>query len=146
MRVITRNTEETKKIAAKAAKDFLKTGAGKTAAVFALQGDLGSGKTTFVQGFYSGLGLKKRAMSPTFIILRRAAFNKKGFKNIFHMDAYRLKSGKEVRPLELKKLFKNPENIILIEWPENIKSVLPKKTVWIKFFHEKKEKERTLIF
>lgn len=158
MKKITKSAGETKKIAAKIAKDFLKNGPGKTAAVFALQGELGSGKTTFVQGFYSGLGLKKRATSPTFVILRRHRIPRpKRFSTtnhslpttysfVYHMDAYRLKSGKDARPLELKKLFRDPENVILIEWPKNIKSVLPEKIIWIKFFHGKKERERTLIF
>lgn len=146
MKKLTRSAGETRKIAAQIARKIVSRGPGKTAIVLALQGELGSGKTTFVQGFCEGLGLKKRAVSPTFVILRRTVLNKDGFKNLFHMDAYRLKSGKETGPLELKKLFKKPENILLIEWAENIKSILPKSSIRIRFLHVKKEKERTLLF
>ena len=155
MRKSTKGAEETKKIAADIARKILRRGPGKkTAAVFGLRGGLGSGKTTFVQGFFKGLGIKSRAVSPTFIIFRRHRIpgvksykpGVVGYKFVYHMDAYRLKSGKDTGPLGLKKLFKNPENIFLIEWAENIKSVLPKKSAWIKFYHGKKEKERILLF
>jgi len=147
MRKTTKKAEDTKKIAGQLARKILKRGPGGGATVIALRGELGSGKTTFVQGFYSGFGLKKRAVSPTFIILRRTALkNKNGFKNLFHMDTYRLRSAGDTGPLGLKKLFKEPGNLFLIEWAENIKKALPKETAWIKFFHGKTDKERTLIF
>lgn len=157
MRKTTKNAEETKKIAGQIARKILKKGLGKTATVLALQGDLGSGKTTFVQGFFKGLGIKSRALSPTFIIFRRHRIPRpKGFSTtnrslpttysfVYHMDAYRLKDEKELGPLGLKKLFKESENIFLIEWAENIKKELPKKTIWIKFSHGKSEKERSII-
>lgn len=158
MRKTTHSANETKDLAEKLAKKILKQKLGKKAIILALAGDLGSGKTTFVQGFFKGLGIKARALSPTFIILRRHKIPKRAahfstthhlqptnYSTIYHMDAYRLRSGKEAGPLGLKKLFRNSQNIFLIEWAENIKSILPKNTAWIKFFHGKKENERTII-
>lgn len=118
----------------------------KHAIVFALQGDLGAGKTTFVQGFLKGLGLKKRAQSPTFIIMRRHRLSraKTGFENIFHIDAYRLSSAEQLRVLEFHEILMNPHNVILIEWPERIKRILPKTTQRISFRHGKKENERSI--
>ena len=121
------------------------------AIVVALQGDLGAGKTTFTQGFARGLGLKRRMASPTFIIMRRFAIPRSAknptpkFKNIYHIDAYRLKKLDSLEVLGLKEILPDPKNILLIEWPEKIKKILPKETVWIKFRHGKKENERVII-
>jgi tRNA threonylcarbamoyladenosine biosynthesis protein TsaE len=127
---------------------------GDGAAVFALQGDLGAGKTTFTQGFLKGLGSKKRATSPTFVLMRRHALGitsarargatQKKFKNVFHVDAYRLKKPEHLAALELDVILNEPGNIILIEWPEQAKKFLPKNTTWIKFTYGKKENERTV--
>jgi tRNA threonylcarbamoyladenosine biosynthesis protein TsaE len=121
-------------------------------AVFALQGDLGAGKTTFTQGFLKGLGSKKRVTSPTFVLMRRHRFGsgsvarapQKKFKNVFHIDAYRLKKPEHLAALELDVILNEPSNIILIEWPEQAKKFLPKNTVWVKFKYGKKESERTI--
>ncbi len=122
----------------------------RCATVFALQGDLGAGKTTFVQGFLKGLGSKKRATSPTFVLMRRHTLEtgrtggKKKFKNVFHIDAYRLKKPEHVAALTLDVILNEPCNIVLIEWPEQAKKFLPKNMMWIKFKYGKKENERTI--
>lgn len=114
------------------------------ATAFALQGDLGAGKTTFVQGFLKGLGSKKRATSPTFVLMRRHAVGGEKFKNVFHIDAYRLKNPKHLAALDLEVILNESKNVILIEWPEQAKKFLPKNTTWIKFKHGKKENERVI--
>ena len=143
------SSEETKKLGCDIARELASRKSG--AAVFALQGDLGAGKTTFTQGFLKGLGSKKRATSPTFVLMRRhrigsgargVASNK--FKNLFHIDAYRLKKPEHMASLELDVILNEPENIILIEWPEQAKKFLPKHTTWIKFKYGKKESERMI--
>lgn len=128
-----------------------KKGKNPCAAVLALQGDLGAGKTTFTQGFLRGLGIKKRAQSPTFIIMRRHRVPERNagaatpFKNVFHVDAYRLKKAGQMRALDFQEILSDPRNVILIEWPERIKKILPKSATWIVFRHGKKENERTII-
>jgi len=124
-----------------------------SAEVFALQGELGAGKTTFTQGFLKGLGSKKRATSPTFVLMRQhrlsggagARAMRERFKNVFHIDAYRLKKPEHLAALELDVILNEPGNIILIEWPEQAKKFLPKNTTWIKFKHGRKENERTIV-
>jgi tRNA threonylcarbamoyladenosine biosynthesis protein TsaE len=122
------------------------------AITIALAGDLGAGKTTFTQGFLRGLGIKRRAVSPTFVIMRRyriishPSLATGRFKNLYHFDAYRLKQASDLEALEFKITLSDPENIILIEWPERIKEILPKNAVWIKFQHRKKENERMIRF
>lgn len=127
-----------------AARALAGAGGTRSAAVFALQGDLGAGKTTFVQGFLKGLGSKKRATSPTFVLMRRHGLAGKKFKNVFHIDAYRLKKPEHLAVLELSVILNEPGNIVMIEWPEQAKRFLPKNATWIKFKYGKKEHERII--
>ena len=118
---ITSSEDETKAFA----KNLSKTLKG----VIALTGDLGSGKTTFVQGFAQGLGIKEKIISPTFILIRQHKIpNSK--KILFHIDLYRLE---DFTQLGLEEIINDPNNIVLIEWAEKIKKLLPKKTTYIKF-------------
>lgn len=133
MKKISNSKIQTQKIA----KDFAHRIVGhrksnnSNAVVIGLSGELGSGKTTFVQGFAKALGVKTKVISPTFVLMKK-------YKNIFHIDAYRIKNPKEILDLGWKDLIKNPENIILIEWPEKIKKIFPKPHFWIKFTHRRK--------
>lgn len=104
---------------------------------------MGSGKTTFVQGFLRGLGYKGRIASPTFVIWKRFGIKNPRFKNVYHVDAYRLKTSADLDPLGFKELLRDPQNIFLVEWAGNIKSILGK-SKRIKFEHGKKENERKI--
>lgn len=137
MKTITESAEETKKLAQKVAKDLLsRKNLRDSAIVVALEGDLGSGKTTFSQGFLSYFGIK-RATSPTFVIMKK--YGTKKDVDIYHLDCYRVHNSRDLLELNLEEIIKNPKNIVLIEWAERIKDVLPKNTVWIKFEHESEE-------
>jgi len=130
------------------------------AAILALRGDLGAGKTTFVQGFFRGLGLRRRAPSPTFIIMRRhalgarrppAARARRGisrrpqFSNVFHVDAYRLKGAKPLAALGFKGVLSDPRNIVLIEWADRVRGIVPKGALWLAFGHGKNAAERSIL-
>jgi tRNA threonylcarbamoyladenosine biosynthesis protein TsaE len=117
----------------------------KFALVLALSGDLGAGKTTFVQGFLRGAGIRKKITSPTFIIVK--SYKVKGYKDykkIYHIDCYRIHKPKDILNTGIGGILNNPENIVLIEWPERIKKLLPKKIIAINLKHGKKENEREL--
>jgi|ERR1700722_6074327 len=136
------SSEQTKKFGI----DFAKNISGRNlqrvgkeyATIIALQGNLGAGKTTFTQGFAKGLGIKRRMMSPTFVLMRR-------FKNLYHIDAYRIKKIDSLEVLGLKEIFADPKNIVLVEWPENIKKILPRGTIWLKFEYGKTENQRRIV-
>lgn len=100
----------------------------KGAVLIGLSGNLGSGKTTFVQCFAKAFGVKTKIISPTFVLMKR-------YKNIFHIDAYRIKNPKEILDLGWEDLIKNSENIILVEWSEKIKKIFPKPHFWLNFSH-----------
>lgn len=116
----------------------------KTALVLALSGDLGAGKTTFAQGLAESLGAKTRALSPTFVLMRKHTIKSKHYRALYHIDAYRLRSDKEALSLELKDILRDGRNIVLIEWAERIKKALPQDAIWIKFSHTKKGDERNI--
>ena len=105
----------------------------------ALEGDLGGGKTTFLQGFAQGLGIKEKILSPTFVIMRKfkirvdSCSDSCGFVYFYHVDCYRIQKQKEILDLGWKEIIKNPRNIIAVEWAEKISKILPKKKVKIKF-------------
>lgn len=142
----TKNFKQTQKLGENFAKEILKIGlqnppAGE-AIVLGLQGDLGGGKTTFLQGLAKGLQIKEKILSPTFVIMKRFKIKDIRFKNFYHVDCYRLKKDKEILELDFEKIIFNPENIVAIEWSERIKKPLPKSAIIIKFdFIDKNKRE-----
>ena len=107
------------------------------ATVVALQGDLGSGKTYFVQNFGKILGVTEPIISPTFVIMNIYRIDWRGFKKLVHIDAYRLEKEQELLNLGWEKLLEDSENIIFIEWPERVEGLIPKESKRILFKHEK---------
>ena len=136
---------ETKKIAATIAANITHIPNKKRGAlVIALPGDLGAGKTTFTQGFAKALGISRRITSPTFVIMKRHIVKKSGYANLYHIDAYRMKSITDMEPLEFEAILKEPSNIVLIEWAENIKGNLLRGARAISLTHGTHETERTI--
>jgi tRNA threonylcarbamoyladenosine biosynthesis protein TsaE len=95
------------------------------ATVIGLVGNLGAGKTTFVQELALELGVKDRVQSPTFTILKTYQTTHPLFKQLIHMDAYRIESLAELEPLRFQELLNSPETLFCIEWPEKIAPALP---------------------
>ncbi len=112
--------------------------------VIGLIGDLGAGKTTFVQGLAKHLGIDTPITSPTFMILKSYSIkNHPKFKKLIHIDAYRVNSWDEIVTTGIGDIWNNPENLVVIEWAENIKDMLPQSTNFINFEH-KGENTRTI--
>jgi len=109
-----------------------------------LLGDLGGGKTTFIQGISKGLGIKEKILSPTFVIMKRFKVSKEiagksSFRNFYHIDCYRIKKPKELLDLGLKKILSNPENIVFVEWAEKMGKNMFGKPILIEFIFEDKK-------
>jgi tRNA threonylcarbamoyladenosine biosynthesis protein TsaE len=96
--------------------------------ILALSGDLGAGKTTFVQGLAKGLGISEPVQSPTFVLLNI-------YDKLAHFDLYRLKKSSEFTGLGFEEYF-DREGICVIEWPDRIADILPKGTVYIDFIYQ----------
>ena len=141
---ITYSVSQTKNLGKKLAKDILKFSLKKKAIVVALEGELGSGKTTFLQGFAKGLGIKDKILSPTFVILKNFRLSAPNFKCFYHIDCYRIKKPKELLILGFKGIISNPQNIVAVEWAEKVGKLLPKESI-ILDFKFKKEKEREIV-
>ena len=102
--------------------------------VVCLYGDLGSGKTTFVQGLANGLGMKNRIISPTFVIIRSYELKIGIF---YHLDLYRTENEKDFQSLGLDEILNNKKNIVVVEWAEKLNKSLPKKRIDIELSYEK---------
>lgn len=104
--------------------------------VLALYGDLGAGKTKFLQGLAKGLGVKNKVNSPTFNILKIYKIKRGSkIKAFCHIDAYRLSSEKDLIALGVEEYFQDKNTVTAIEWAERIKKILPRKTITIKMEH-----------
>ena len=137
--IISKNLKETEKIA----QEFLKqltarlNLAAKGATVVGLYGELGTGKTAFTKAAGELLGVKKKISSPTFVIMKRYPLQHKNFKNLFHLDAYRLKKKDELLHLGWKEIVADPGYLVFIEWPERVAKIMPKAHHKIKISHTK---------
>lgn len=132
--MISKSVEETGKIARNFAQkvgDIVLS----SATIIALEGDLGSGKTTFTKAFAAAFGIAPETItSPTFIIQKTFDVKNHSYlKNLIHIDAYRLEKAEEIEKLSWNEVVKNPANIIVVEWPSNIGAVLPKNAVRVSF-------------
>lgn len=106
--------------------------------VLALLGPLGSGKTTFAQGFARGAGFLGPVVSPSFGLARRY---KAGAKVVHHLDLYRL-AGRDLANLGLEEYLDDPRGICLVEWPEVAASELPADRLEIRFEHAGERRRR----
>lgn len=116
---ITHTPEQTKALAQRLALRI------NQATTFLLEGDLGSGKTTFTQGLALGLDITRTISSPTFPIMK----NYQGRLYLNHIDAYRLEN--QSQELGLEDLM-DEQAITVIEWPQYVKSIWPKSYFYIK--------------
>lgn len=129
MKVITTSEKQTFNLGKKIAKSL--TGG----EVLALSGDLGAGKTILTKGIAEGLGIKKIVNSPTFILMNIYEIKVKGqkskVKNLVHIDCYRIKSADEIKDIGASEYFADEDSVVIVEWAEKIKKLLPKKVVKI---------------
>lgn len=107
------------------------------ATVVALSGELGAGKTTLTQEIARQLGIKENVNSPTYVIMKKykIPLSTSHFRFLIHIDAYRLESEQELEKLGWQEIIADPENLILIEWPERVKKLIPKDTMKILLKH-----------
>lgn len=150
MIINSRSEKDTATLADYLAKKILGGEDRRFAVVVSLVGELGAGKTTFTKAFMKGLGIKDTITSPTFNImkiyeipsnptsprLRRA-------KSAYHIDAYRIKSA-DLLKLGFAEIIKDPANIVLIEWADIVKDILPNGSINIEIEHVDKDGERKI--
>lgn len=106
------------------AKNLAKTLTGGE--VITLQGNLGAGKTVFTKGLAAGLGIKKIVNSPTFVLMNIYEVKHPMIKQLVHIDCYRLKNPKDIIDIGATEYFNQPDTVVVIEWAEKIKNILPR--------------------
>jgi tRNA threonylcarbamoyladenosine biosynthesis protein TsaE len=123
-----------------AAKRFSKSI--KPGSVILLEGDLGSGKTTFVKGLAEGFGIKsgEHVTSPTFVIMRVY----RGKIPIYHFDLYRLESETELEAIGFEEFINDTNAVSCVEWPEKAGSLIPADALRVRFQITGKQNERTI--
>ena len=136
MEVICNSVQETKTFASRLSKQFQK------GQVIALEGDLGSGKTTFSQGIAEGLGIKEHVGSPTFKLVSEYVGE---VLKLYHVDCYRLNNTDEFLNLGGENLLLPESGITLIEWANIIQELLPEDVIEIVFSRVKGEPSKRLL-
>ncbi len=100
-----------------------------------LQGELGAGKTTFVQGVAQGWGALDSVSSPTFVLVN--AYRRPDSLQLFHLDAYRIDSPQEAEELDLDALLQ--QGPLVVEWAERVEPILPEERLWAWLEYESDE-------
>ncbi len=96
-----------------------------SATLVTLSGNLGAGKTAFTQAIARTLGVLEPVTSPTFVLAKSYDLSGKEFSKLVHIDAYRLKEGKDLKALDFTHTLEDPETLVLLEWPEMVQDGLP---------------------
>jgi len=135
LEIISRSTEQTRRVGMRLGA-ILQPGD-----LVALVGDLGSGKTTLVQGISAGWGSLDPVSSPTFVLVN--VYRHTDGMRLFHLDAYRLNGSAEALDLDLDYML--DQGPLVVEWAERVQDVLPKHGLWVHLNYID-EVQRDLIF
>jgi len=135
LEVISRSSEQTRRVGMRLGALLL------PGDVIGMQGDLGAGKTTFVQGVASGWGSLDQVSSPTFVLVN--VYRRLDGGKLYHLDAYRLSGSAEAIDLDIDAMLS--QSPLLIEWADRIKEALPENHLWIKM-RWIDEEQRDFIF
>lgn len=131
--IVTKNNDQTFNLGKAMAKDL------RGGEVFALTGDLGSGKTVFAQGLASGLGISQKVTSPTFQILKQYPVQHYQISMMYHADLYRTGDIREIREIGLLDMMSEQNCVTVIEWPEKMVNLLPGDTKHLTFFYDSQD-------
>ncbi len=136
-KIVTHSPDETQQVAVELVNTLPEN------AVIALQGDLGSGKTTFTQGLARALGVEGKVNSPTFLIHKTYRTKNKIHPLLHHLDLYRTQEARDIQALGIENLLLDPGGMVVIEWPAQIVGILPAKRTNIHLVH-KSDTEREI--
>lgn len=138
LNIISKSAQQTQDIASKLASNL------KGSEILCFSGELGAGKTTFIQGLAKGLEITENITSPTFVIFKK--YQAKNNLEFYHFDLYRIQDPQEVLDLGFTEIINNKKNIVCIEWSEKIKDLLPlKNAIFIKLEYLDKDQRKIII-
>ena len=154
-KITTRSDADTKKLAREIGQEL------KGGQILALAGELGAGKTTFTQGLAEYFEIKNIITSPTFVIIeenvikeqkakirnsKQSQNSKFKIQNFIHIDCYRLNNPDELLELGFNEYLVRKDVVVVIEWADKVKKILPPETRWITFEHGNNENERLIKY
>jgi tRNA threonylcarbamoyladenosine biosynthesis protein TsaE len=135
MHLVSRGPDDTAAIAARIAGDLLARMADRTTAlIVALEGELGAGKTTLVQGIARALAVRETPKSPTFTLAKEYAVPGTSYR-LVHMDCYRLTGHTDLAALDGNRIWADPFALVLVEWAQRIMGALPRDHIVIRMAH-----------
>ena len=135
MHLVSQSPKDTRAIAARLATQWKAAMQGRASAlVIALIGELGSGKTAFVQGAAEALGVREIPRSPTFNLAKSYAIPGTSYR-LWHLDCYRLENRNDLRALDVHTIFADPRNLVLVEWADRVTGALPSDHTVIRMTH-----------
>ncbi|MDP2587055.1 MAG: tRNA (adenosine(37)-N6)-threonylcarbamoyltransferase complex ATPase subunit type 1 TsaE [Candidatus Komeilibacteria bacterium] len=138
---ISKNLTETGQIATEVAVNL------KGGEVIGLVGELGAGKTTFVQALADSLGIKEKVASPTFVLMKvYSVIGHQSISKLVHVDAYRLRDAEELKNIGLLDYLGQPDTVTVIEWANQVKDILPPDSRMITISPGEGENDRTIDF
>lgn len=136
---ISKNLQETGQIATEVAVNL------KGGEVIGLVGELGAGKTIFVQALAEALGIKEKVASPTFVLMKvYSVAGHQSIAKLVHVDAYRLNDSEELKNIGLLEYLGQPNTVTIIEWADRVKDILPKNAMMVNIKAGGSDEERKL--
>ena len=132
---ISRNADQTRRVGIRLGTQL------SSGDVVCLSGDLGSGKTTLVQGLAAGWGSSDPVSSPTFVLVN--LYRRPSSERLYHLDAYRLSGAQEAEDLDLAAMLDS--GFLVVEWAARIKPALPADYLWVSLRWINPE-QRDLVF
>ena len=135
LEIFSRSPEQTRRVGMRLG-GFLQPGD-----VICLQGELGAGKTTLVQGITQGWGSLDAVSSPTYVLVN--IYRRLDLSSLFHLDTYRIESLSEAAELDLDDML--AQGPLVIEWPERLQLLLPEDHLWIRMNYQDDEQRSMLV-
>ncbi len=126
--------------------DTLAEHQGDRAQVVALHGDLGAGKTTFVQYLATTLEVVEPVTSPTFVIMKGYEATHEHYDHLVHIDAYRIDDPHELSVLRFKEVLQQPRTLVCVEWAEKVETLLPADTLHVRFMSMDESRMITIAY
>lgn len=138
--ILSRSPENTQNLAKELWQKY-EMFAGKRAVIFGLEGPLGAGKTQFVKGLARAMGIKKEITSPTFNLINK-------YKNLVHIDAWRMESDSELENLGIKQTISD-KSVVVVEWADRVGDIIRSYQeeaiiIWIKIKYGKSKNDRLI--
>jgi L-threonylcarbamoyladenylate synthase len=142
--ILSRSEENTQNLAKEIWQKY-QTNYRRRAIVFALQGEMGTGKTIFTKGLAKAMGITELITSPTFALENEYRNNN---EKLYHFDAWRMQNSDEMKALGFDKLIKD-KSVISVEWAERVSDIIREFDdeaiiIWVKIKFGKKENERII--